>query len=424
MIKFLLKGILHDKSRSLLPIIVVSIGVLLTVILYCWLKGIMGESIVMNANFSTGHVKVMTRAYAKDAEQMPNDLAILNVTKQLNELKTSYPDMDWVKRIRFGGLIDFPDANGETRAQGPVVGWAIDLLSPKSKERERFNLEKSLVKGKLPSKPGEALISDLFAVKFHVKPGDKFTLFGTTMNGGMAFKNLTIAGTIRFGSSALDRGAIITDISDAQAALEMEDAAGEILGFFNSGQYDDEQAILVKNSFNKKYFNVKDEYAPVMITLREQSGMAEYIDYVNAVGSMMIVIFVLAMSIVLWNAGLLGGLRRYNEFGVRLALGEDKNHIYRTIIYEGLFIGAIGSIVGTVLGLGASYYLQIVGFNVGGVMKNSSMLMPSVARAVITPTAYYIGFIPGLFSMVLGNALSGIGIYKRNTATLFKELEA
>ena len=89
MIKFLFKGILNDKSRSLLPIIIVSIGVMLTVILYCWLKGIMGESIVMNANFSTGHVKVMTRAYAKDAEQMPNDLAILKVTKQLNELKAT-----------------------------------------------------------------------------------------------------------------------------------------------------------------------------------------------------------------------------------------------------------------------------------------------------------------------------------------------
>ena len=131
---------------------------------------------------------------------MPNDLAILKVTKQLNELKNSYPDMDWVKRIRFGGLIDFPDAKGETRAQGPVVGWALDLLSPQSKERERFNLEKSLITGKLPSKQGEALISDLFAVKFHVKTGDKFTLFGTTMNGGMAFKNLIVAGTIRFGS--------------------------------------------------------------------------------------------------------------------------------------------------------------------------------------------------------------------------------
>lgn len=424
MIKFLLKGILKDKSRSLLPIIVISIGVLLTVILFCWLKGIMGESIRLNANFNTGHVKVMTRAYNKDAEQMPNDLAILNVTKQVDELKREYPCMDWVKRIRFGGLIDFPDAKGETRAQGPVVGWAIDLFSPQSKERDRFNLEKSLISGKLPSKPGEALISDLFAHKFHVKPGDAFTLFGTTMDGGMAFKNLTVSGTIRFGTNALDRGAIITDITDAQLALGMNDAAGEVLGFFNNGHYDNEKATSVTTSFNVKQKAVKDKYAPVMITLREQSGMGEYIDYVNAVDNVMIFVFVLAMSIVLWNAGLLGGLRRYTEFGVRLALGEDKNHIYRTLIYEGVFVGAIGSVLGTALGLGVSYYLQTVGFNISGMMKNASMLMPSVARAEITPMAYYIGFIPGLFSMVLGNALAGVGIYKRKTAQLFKELEA
>jgi putative ABC transport system permease protein len=423
MIKFLLKGILHDKSRSLLPIIVISIGVVLTVILYCWLKGIMGESIKLNANFNTGHVKVMTLAYEKDAEQMPNDLAILGVTKRVEELKTDYPDMDWVKRIRFGGLIDFPDAKGETRAQGPVVGWAIDLLSPQSKERDRFNLAESLVSGKLPVKPGEALISDRFAAKFHIKPGDAFTLFGTTMDGGMAFKNLTVSGTIRFGSSAIDRGAIITDITDAQSALRMDDAAGEVLGFFNTGQYDEEKAKSVTSSFNSKYKTSKDEYAPVMITLRDQSGMGEYIDYISAIEGVMVTVFILAMSIVLWNAGLLGSLRRYNEFGVRLALGEDKSHIYRTLIYEGLLIGSIGSILGTALGLGASYYLQTVGFNIGGMMKNASVLMPSVARAEITTTAWYIGFIPGLFAMVLGNALAGIGIYKRKTAQLFKELE-
>ena len=424
MIKFLFKGILRDKSRSVLPVIVVSIGVLLTVILNCWVKGIMGESVVMNANFDTGHIKVMTRAYKKDSEQMPNDLAIMGVTKQINELKTDYPDMDWVKRIRFGGLIDFPDENGETRAQGPVVGWAIDLMTLNSKEKERLNLEKSLVKGKLPDKQGEALISDVFAVKFHVKPGDTFTLFGTTMDGGMAFKNFIVAGTIRFGASILDRGAIITDISDAQLVLGMNDAAGEVLGYFNTGKYDTEKSISIKTSFNNRYKATGDEYAPEMITLREQPGMAQFMDYADVIGRIMIVVFVLAMSIVLWNAGLLGGLRRYNEFGVRLALGEDKNHIYTTLIYEGLFIGTIGSVVGTVFGLSVSYYLQTVGIDISGMMKNSSVMMPAVARAEITQTAFYIGFIPGLFSTVLGNALSGIGIYKRKTSVLIKELEA
>ena len=53
----------------------------------------------------------------------------------------------------------------------------------------------------------------------------------------------------------------------------------------------------------------------------------------------MVFIFVLSMSLVLWNAGLLGGLRRYTEFGTRLAIGEDYSHIYKTMIYESVLIG-------------------------------------------------------------------------------------
>jgi putative ABC transport system permease protein len=423
MIRFLLKGILNDRSRSVLPIIVVSIGVALTVLMNCWLKGVMGESMVMNANFSTGHVKVMTRAYAEALDQMPNDLAILGVDSLVSALKAAHPDLDWVRRIRFGGLIDFPDEYGETRAQGPVTGWAIDLLSKGTQERERFNLSQSVVNGEVPHKKGEALISHELATKLAVNPGDVFTLFGTTMDGGMAFKNFRLSGTVRFGSTVLDRGAIIVDIGDAQEALAMDDGAGEVLGFFDNGVYDNDKATEIMHSFNSMHSISTDEYAPGMVRMRDQGGMAEYMDYSSSITSLMVFVFVLAMSIVLWNAGLLGGLRRYREFGVRLALGEEKKHLYTTLIYEALMIGIIGSFSGTAIGLGISYYLQEVGIDVSGSMRNSSLMMPSVVRASITPTAFYIGFIPGLFAIVLGNALSGIGIFKRQTAQLFKELE-
>jgi len=132
----------------------------------------------------------------------------------------------------------------------------------------------------------------------------------------------------------------------------------------------------------------------------------------------------LSMSLVLWNAGLLGGLRRYSEFGVRLAIGEDYSHIYFTMIYESVLIGIIGSIIGTSIGLLGSLYMQHHGLDLGSMMKNATILMPAVFHTRITPTAFFIGFIPGLFSTVIGTALSGIGIYKRKTAQLFKELEA
>jgi putative ABC transport system permease protein len=423
MIRFLIKGILHDKNRSLLPIIIIALGVMLTVTMNCWLNGVLGESVEMNAKFNTGHLRVMTRSYAEEEEQMPNDLAIMGSGALAEDLADSFPDVEWVERIRFGGLIDFPDTSGETRAQGPVIGWAIDLFSGRSKEASRFNIMSALTAGSIPKRPGEALISTDFASKFGVHVGDRFTFFGTTMEGGMAFRNFTVSGTVRFGSSVLDRGAVIIDLTDARQAFIMNDAAGEILGFFREGRYDDEEATAIAAGFNKKYESSKDEFAPRMLRLKDQGGMADYLDLSHTMGAILAFVFVMAMSVVLWNIGLLGGLRRYNEFGVRLAMGEEKKHIYRTLIYEALMIGLIGSTIGTAAGLGIAYYLQEVGINMERMMQNSTLMMPSVAKAAITPAAFYIGFIPGLISMVLGNALSGIGIYKRQTASLFKELE-
>ena len=130
------------------------------------------------------------------------------------------------------------------------------------------------------------------------------------------------------------------------------------------------------------------------------------------------------MSIVLWNAGLIGGLRRYGEFGLRLAIGESKNEIYRTMIGEAFLTGVIGTIFGVGIGLFLSWLLQHYGINIGEMMKDSTILMPTVLRARITTASYYIGFIPGIVSTVIGAMLAGIGIYKRQTANLFKELES
>ena len=423
MIQFLLKGILRDKSRSILPIIVVSIGVALTVVLSAYMKGAFGDMIDQNARFETGHVKIMTKAYAENKAQLPNDLALLEVDKLIESLEKDYPEMEWVNRIRFGGLIDVPDAQGESKGQGPAAGIAINLFDEKSGEAQRMNIESSIVNGEMPQKNGEAIIGNDFAEKLNLKIGDEITYFGTTMNGSMTFQNFVVSGTIRFGAAAMDRGAIVVDISDAQKMLDMENGTGELLGFSKLNIYDDEQVKQLADNFNEKYADDKDEFSPIMLPLREQNNLGEMIDYSNYMSGIFVFIFVFAMSIVLWNTGLLGGLRRYQEFGIRLALGEAKGMIYRRLIMEAVLIGVIGSIVGTMIGLAGAYYLQIVGIDISGYMDNSTMLMPSVLRAKVTPELFFIGFIPGLLAMVFGNMLSGIGIYKRETARLFKELE-
>jgi len=423
MIRFLIKGLMHDHHRSLFPVIVVTIGVFVTVFLQAWITGILGDFVNMTARFQTGHVKIMTRAYIENMDQNPNDLALLGANELTDEMRHEYPDMTWVERIQFGGLFDIPDSTGETRTQGTVAGFGIDLLSKNTPEPDLMNITKSIQNGRMPRKSREILISEDLANKLGVHPGDKGTLIGSTMYGSMAMYNFTIVGTVKFGLGSIDRGAIIADIKDVQTALDMEDAAGAILGFLKGGVYNSQQAEAIKTKFNAKYADSKDEYAPEMLQLRDMNDMGSMLAYMDKFSGFIVFVFVLVMSVVLWNVGLLGGLRRYNEMGLRLAMGEHKGHVYRSLIYESITIGVFGSLVGTTVGLLCAYWLQVHGWDFSELMKNTNMMFPSMFRTRVTTQTYYIGFFPGLLSTVLGTALSGIGIYRRQTAQLFKELE-
>jgi putative ABC transport system permease protein len=423
MLRFYIKGLFRDRSRSLMPALVVAIGVTLVVLMQCWVTGVLGDMIVFNANFATGHVKVMSRAYSENVDQTPNDLALLGTDDILKKLRADYPGMEWAERIQFGGLVDAPDENGETKAQGPGGGMAVNLLSPDSKETERLNIQKSLVRGRMIESLDEIILSDEFATKLDVEPGDQVTLISTTMFGAMSITNFTLCGTIKFGANALDRGGMVADINSIRMALDMQDATGEILGYLPDGEYDDLQAAAIASSFTGKYNDPDDEFSPVMLSLREQGTMTMYLDLVEYFRSIIISVFMIAMAIVLWNSGLLGGLRRYGEMGLRIAIGEEKRHIYRSLIIESVFIGLAGSILGTAIGL---FFASLLtrGIDISGMMGNSTMMMQGVMKARITPDAYYIGFIPGVLATAIGTALAGIGIFKRKTASLFKELQA
>ena len=423
MIRFLFKGLFRDRQRSLFPILIVAGGVFITVTLYCYIGGYMGDMLTTTARIETGHVKVMTRAYAEISNQAPNDLALSNVSQLLTKVRKEYPALEWTARIKFGGLLNFPDEQGETKAQGNVIGLGVDLLSADSGEKNRLQLQKLLVRGALPTRQNEILVSEEFARGLNVKIGETATLISATSQGSMAVHNFTMVGTVQFGITMLDLKAVIADISDIQYALDMEDSAGEILGFFPKDMFQPIQAAQVRETFNQQHEESKDEFAPLMFTLREQKGLGEMIDYMGTYISIMLFVFISIMSIILWNTGLMSGLRRYGEVGIRLAMGENKGHVYRTLIVESVLIGIVGSALGTFLGLLLALYLQEVGMDISEMMKGSKMLIANVIRARITPEAFYIGYIPGVLATVIGSAISGIGIYKRQTSQLFKELE-
>ncbi|MBC7363291.1 MAG: FtsX-like permease family protein [Candidatus Aminicenantes bacterium] len=526
MINFIIKGVLRDRTRSLFPILVVAAGAMLTVFFYSYMQGGKSNFIDTSARYQTGHLKVTTRGYATEAELLPNDLALTEISSLLARLRADYPDIIWAPRIRFSGLLDVPDENGETRAQGPMTGLAVELIKsadndtltpgsanlynyqkfqpgteavsrfsgpvetpanmeplenaplaslagssnpgagqgkyigpglipsedpagkapknnsepPEIKEIKILNLEKALIAGRLPQQPREILVPSELARALNINPGDRVTIISSTMTGALAIADFTAAGIIRFGITPLDKGLVISDLSDIQQFLDMEDAAGEIFGFFPDFLYRPSSASRLAHEFNQKMAGADSEVRagsppsgaavsdpelqPVMLTLGQQGGLADMIAVYDIYSFVLVAVFVAVMSIVLWNAGLMGSLRRYGEIGLRLAMGETRLHLYASLIGESLVIGLLGSALGTVIGLAISYYLQTYGINAEAFTKSSEMMMTNVIKAQVTWVSYVIGFIPGLLATVLGTAIAGLGVFRRRTATLMKEFEA
>jgi len=426
MIKFLTKGLLRDRSRSLFPVLVITLTVALVIFTIGFMKGSMNSLLLDTAVILTGHEKIVTRAYNKESQLMPNDLALLDVDQLINDLSRDYPDFFWSPRIIFAGLLDVPDENGETKAQGPVIAFGIDFFSHGSRQVEIWELERSLVSGKLPKNRDDALISSKMANQLNIKAGESVTFIGSTMDNAFTTYNFNVSGTFNLRKGQTDKQMMLVDLSSARLALDMENAASAILGFTHSLYYDDEAAVTLRDQYNKAESDSMDIFSPFMLALRDGNQMGTMVDISEAMLAIMGGVFLVVVMVVLWNMGLMNGLRRYGEVGLRLAMGESKGQVYRSMISEAVIIGLTGTVIGTGTGLALTYYVQENGLDyTKGIeaLSNSSMVMPNIFYAQVTPDLFYIGFVPGVLATVLGTMLAGLAIYKREMAQLFKELE-
>ena len=425
MIKFLTKGLLRDRSRSLFPVLVITLTVTLVIFTIGFMKGMMNNLLLDTAVILTGHEKIVTRAYNEESQLMPNDLALLDVDQLIHDLNQDYPDFFWSPRITFAGLLDVPDENGETKSQGPVIAFGIDFFSDKSRQVEIWKLESSLVSGKLPENRNDALISSKLANQLNLSAGESVTFIGSTMDNAFTTYNFNVSGTFNLRKGQTDKQMMLVDLSGARLALDMDNAASAIFGFTHSLYYDDESAVTLRTDYNTKSDSL-DIFSPFMLALRDGNQMGTMVDISEAMLAIMGGVFLVVVMVVLWNMGLMNGLRRYGEVGLRLAMGESKGQVYRSMISEAVIIGLTGTVIGTGTGLALTYYVQENGIDyTKGIeaLSNSSMVMPNIFYTQVTPDLFYIGFVPGVLATVLGTMLAGLAIYKREMAQLFKELE-
>ncbi|MAX30430.1 MAG: hypothetical protein CMG14_06095 [Candidatus Marinimicrobia bacterium] len=427
MINFLFKGLIRDRSRSFFPLIIITSIVAIIIFFSGFLNGIYNSLFFNTALVNSGHIKVVTHAYNLEYQLLPNDLALLESDKLINDLEEKYQDYMWTRRITFAGLLDVPDSNGETLMQSPVFGLGIDFLSNNSKQFKVWGIDDKITKGEIFSNKNEILLSERLAERLNVNPGNIVTFIGSTMDGAFSTYNFLVSGIFNLNLGPIDKDMMIVDIKGAEIALDMENASSEILGYEKNLFFDDKETVFMRNEYNIQFSDTTDVYRPFMLALRDSNQMSTIVDFSNVIMFIIMALFLIVVTLVLWNMGIMNGLRRYGEIGMRLAIGETKSHVFKSMIVESLMIGFLGSLFGTMIGISITSYLERVGLDYSKAidsLNSSNFAMPNVFYPQVTSELFYIGFIPGILATVFGTMLAGRAIYSREMAQLFKELEA
>ena len=61
MIRHLMKGLIRDRHRSLFPVMIVSAGVSISILMYCFMDGMIDDMVRSSARIDTGHLKIVTK---------------------------------------------------------------------------------------------------------------------------------------------------------------------------------------------------------------------------------------------------------------------------------------------------------------------------------------------------------------------------
>ncbi|MBC8284990.1 MAG: ABC transporter permease, partial [Nitrospinae bacterium] len=410
MIAFLFRGILRDKSRFLFPFSIVTIGVALVVALVGFMEGVFMGMIDMTANLDAGHLRLVNKPFYDEEHLRPLDrsLAAQEETREWL-IKHSPEKVKWFPRIRWGAILDVPDKNGDTLSQTPIVGMALELRNKNSLEIDRLRLKESLIGGKIPELANEMLMGNQLAETLGVELGQTVTLMGQSFDGGLVTDNYRVVGLVKFGVSAMDKKMALIDILDAQNSFYMEDMITDWLGFlppqFSLDEYEkikgDMQEPLSRWRESSPKSWAKDDY-PILLSIRDQQNLGAIADKFKVIKGFVVGIFTFLMILVLWNAGIISGIHRYGEMGLRLAFGESHWNLIFTLGVEGLLIGILGTLAGCLFGGTFAWFLQEVGINMGDSFAQPGLLTNDVMRARLTIGGFIQGIIPGLYASVAG----------------------
>lgn len=345
------RNIWRNKSRSIVIMLSVAIGLLAGIAVLALYKGMLSGRVRTVIDSEVGHLQVHHTEFKKDYHPsfLISDSSVLTKIRSQKEVKI------FAVRTVVQGMLATATGTSGVQINGvtPVQEYIVSDLKNKIIEGEGFH----------DGKTNELIMGGKLADKIKLKKGNKVVLTFTDTADNIISSAFRISSIYRSGNAPLDETNVYVHINTLNELLSTQNTFNEVAILLNN----DEQVNLAGDELKKILPTLSvetwNELSP------ETDFMVRTVDDYSYI--IMIIIFI-ALSFGILNTMLMSVLERKKEIGMMVALGTSKIRIFILVLTETILLSLGGLPFGLLMSYLIVHHYEANGLDMSG-MGNEMM---------------------------------------------------
>ena len=368
------RNLLRYRRRTTLTLLLIIIG-MVAVLLFIAIAGSFKSMMVGQITDSIlGHSQVHRKGYVASIDSLPLNLNMkpAMVAKTEEALKANPAVETWSPRVKFGGMYSNFAETTSIRVTG---------VDPAREAATVPMLQGRMVEGPKDGalvEKGQIVIPLLLSRGMKTKVGDTVVVVATNRDGSVNGKTFVVRGITESISGPGGRDGYI-HIDDARELLRMTEAevseiAVRLKDFSRLDKVSSQLRTGLESLTNKEgkpalEVHTWDQLSPF-------ATLARMIDMLTLFIKIMLVSIVL---VAVMNVMIMAVFERIREIGTIAAIGTPPSRILSLFLAEGLMLGLVGTVVGTVLSLAAIFGINLWSPTFAFGQQQNLVMAPTIA---------------------------------------------